>query len=384
MSFAPAAPRVNSAGEQTTQQLRGLLCQALTGAEPAAGWGALTAVDWAWLAMLAQHEGVAPLLYWRWGIPNRWPVEMPETARRELQSAYYHTAARNAMLVSELQQVLKALGSRGVRAVVLKGAMLATTLYPQIALRPMNDLDLLVRREDLPKACAALAPLGYEVLMENYVRYHLLIGRSLSKQGAGGQVAIELHWQLVQNQPEGLSPPTSWFWEQTQPLEGRAVEASTALMLSPTAHLLYLAAHLALQHGLQGGRLAWYYDLHLLGSLWQRRIDWDELERAAARLGWLPAVRAALNGASLRFGLRLPPELNIPVEATLPPQPPTEPRAWTRQAWAALNWSDRLHMLWNIALPRPAYLRWRYGPGRIPALYLRRWRDMLAGQGEAG
>ena len=53
-----------------------------------------------------------------------------------------------------------------------------------------------------------------------------------------------------------------------------------AQILSPTATLLYQAAHLVLQHGTYRSILLWYYDLHLLVGKCQESIDWGKLPKS--------------------------------------------------------------------------------------------------------
>ncbi|MER3458636.1 MAG: hypothetical protein C4309_08450, partial [Chloroflexota bacterium] len=57
--------------------------------------------------------------------------------------------------------MIGALEAASIPAIVLKGPALALTIYPDPALRVIGDLDLLVRREQVEQAMAALHSLGY-------------------------------------------------------------------------------------------------------------------------------------------------------------------------------------------------------------------------------
>jgi hypothetical protein len=70
---------------------------------------------------------------------------------KSLQKIYYSTAARNMHMYDELNKALKFFKSKNVRVMVLKGAVLAEHVYKNIALRPMGDIDLLIKEEDFPK-----------------------------------------------------------------------------------------------------------------------------------------------------------------------------------------------------------------------------------------
>ena len=97
---------------------------------------------------LARRERVGPLLYDAVRKKHLLPAEV-ETALRQ---SYYLTAACNLRLFAALDQALRALAARGIEVIVLKGAALAQTVYPSVALRPMGDLDVLVRPASVPAA----------------------------------------------------------------------------------------------------------------------------------------------------------------------------------------------------------------------------------------
>jgi hypothetical protein len=177
-----------------------------------------------------------------------------------------------------------------------------------------------------------------------------------------------------------------WFWSQSQSLE-----ASNPLVgvLSPTAEILYLAAHLGLQHQGQG-RLIWFYDLYLLLNRLGEHIEWDALLLRASQASWAEALQQSLSGVEERFGYDLPAGFLRRLQQQAAAQPgqagrlvgsPSDRRSGLgTKAWAALNWGDRLRMAWGLLFPRPAYLRWRYHPRPVwlwPVCYLRRWGEVV-------
>lgn len=71
------------------------------------------------------------------------------------------TVARNIVIYDELTKVLPAFNQSGIKVIVLSGAALARTVYPDISLRPMSDIDLLIKSADLPEITVLLSHLGY-------------------------------------------------------------------------------------------------------------------------------------------------------------------------------------------------------------------------------
>lgn len=115
-------------------------------------------VDWDDLAVRAIVFGLAPQLHCRL---RQWELAPPPRAAAKLAAAYRAAAARSADIYRQLGEALAAFDARGLRPVALKGAHLAALVYPDPALRPMNDIDLLFEPDELREAEAALESLGY-------------------------------------------------------------------------------------------------------------------------------------------------------------------------------------------------------------------------------
>lgn len=311
----------------------------------------LAGLDWERLLPLAGAHGVAPLLYWR--LQQAGMLEgLPQSANRDLAAAYFRSTANHQVLLGELERLLPALHQAGVWALPLKGALLAAALYPQPALRPMSDLDLLLRPSDLQPALAVCSRLGYRL---EKITYHAVL------QSPGETAALELHWTLPGGQP--LSP--DWWQLACGPYPAGAA-------------LLYAAAHLAVQHP-GSPRLIWLYDLHLLLTQWGDQIDWPALLPLAERLGWQEALSQALRQAVEAFGSPLPPGQPAAALPALPAGSPSQ-TAWTREAWRALGAPVRLALFGRLLFPAGSYMRWRYRPQPEwlwPAYYPRRLVDWL-------
>jgi hypothetical protein len=310
-----------------------------------------------------------------------------------------------------------------IPVVILKGAALATTLYPSIGLRPMGDLDLLVPPDRLAEAVACLQALGYvEPAPDMVPGLNQVVGHHVGLDGGEAiPLHVELHWTLAAGEHARHAPSMPWFWQQTEPLsmgagglgsggareprstgageQRRGAEANSPLhpstsapllTLTPTAHLLYLAAHLMLQHGSARASLLWFCDLDLLVRRQADRLDWDELLRRAREFHWTAALHAALRGAQDRFGTPLPQGF---LDALAETEDRQAARLVARKAdprqtramgvWNFLSPLDgqaRLRLALAIALPSPAYVRWRYQPrpGWLwPLCYPYRWLDIL-------
>lgn len=265
------------------------------------------------LAALAEAHGVAPLLFKRL---SELPVQLAAPVVQTLESSYYQSAGRAQLLKAELDRLAGAFDQAGLPWLPLKGAALAWDIYPDPALRPMNDLDLLVAPRDLLAAVRLAAGLGY--------RFEKLSYHALLRGGPAAAIPLELHWTL----PGGL-PLNIDLANLSKNLRSKFFERFT---------YQYSLEHLLRQHA-ASPRLIWRYDLLLLAQ----RLG-DSLPPASAGS---PAVTFLDNTkASLR---QLPP--------------------------GAL-----LRLSGSLLFPSPAYIQWRYHPQprwTWPLYYFKRAAEWL-------
>jgi Uncharacterised nucleotidyltransferase len=259
-------------------------------------------VDWTALVALAIREGTAPLLHShlaRLGLLDR----LPEVARRRLTDVVGGVWAANAVLARCWAQATTALRQAGVETLTLKGMALANTVYGEPALRPMADVDLLVREEDRAAAHAVLRSLGYRT--PGHAADMLGASRSFVELVRDGS-RIDLHWhaahylrfeRIVEVDHEGM-------WARARPL---ITEGGRSRMLAPEDLLLHLVLHLTL--GSDFARVLWYADIDAVVRRFAAQLDWGLVEREAdhwrirALTGWTLGVVAASFNTPLPAGL---------------------------------------------------------------------------------
>lgn len=154
-------------------------------------------LDWERLREQGQLHEVLPLMTATLH-RLRGQAPIPEAWRARAQQESCNTLAYNFMLASELTCVLNALRQAGVEGIPVKGVVLAETVYGNLALRPMADLDVLVRPSDLPAARAVLRSLGYSHRVQPLFEelHHSFHDPQYFRQASGGQICLELHWAL--------------------------------------------------------------------------------------------------------------------------------------------------------------------------------------------
>ena len=114
--------------------------------------------DWQAILRKTERWGLAPLVYTnlRQAVHSgQVPTPVAERLRHLYHRDTIHGVARRELLRATLLRFAEA----NVPVIVLKGAALATLVYPSPALRPMRDIDLLVHRRDLDRVEAVLRSL---------------------------------------------------------------------------------------------------------------------------------------------------------------------------------------------------------------------------------
>jgi hypothetical protein len=202
------------------------------------------------------------------------------------------------MMAGELVKLLEHLHAHGLSAVPLKGPLLASSVYGNLALRPFGDLDVLVRKEEVGRTRALLTARGYSRWDEGGDEArHLERGYQDNFVRRDGEVVVELHWGITRRHfSVRLEPAQLWERLTETRLLGRAVRT-----LAPEDLVLVLCIHGA-RH--LWDRLVWVCDIaELLRTL---PVAWEELLERAAALGTERILLTGLLLAHRLLGAPLP------------------------------------------------------------------------------
>ncbi|MFQ6097361.1 MAG: nucleotidyltransferase family protein [Armatimonadota bacterium] len=246
--------------------------------------------EWGRVSALAAREGVRPLAFWRLreaGLLDGLPADVVA----DWQADFDLTQARNAVMLSEAEQLLRALSSGGLSVACLKGAVFAEGIYPHPAVRPMTDIDLLVLPHQVGRAASILGDCGYRRAPTAQQDHVYVKGCETGAQPFG--CTVELQHDLLTGRFGNRKVARLRVEELWDDMTDARVGATPCLTLSPVHCLLFLAAHMAIHHG--AFRLLWLADVaYYLAST--DGLDWERLVECAGRYG----LRAAL-GWSLRL-----------------------------------------------------------------------------------
>jgi len=222
-------------------------------------------LDWDYTLETATNHHVVPLLYYSFQKVSSDLI--PSDVIKKLQQKYTITLAKNILAVKELKSVLKSFLESGIEVILLKGVALADTVYPDIALRPFNDVDILVRKEDINKARLKLSQLGYKLELSEY-RPGFAERFWYVADYTGENLYIDLHWHIIRHSYSKYAPITH-FWDSAVPIY---LDDLKIKVLSPENLLISLCFH-ALKHHYSS--LLYFVDIAEVINYYNKLIDWN-------------------------------------------------------------------------------------------------------------
>ena len=213
-------------------------------------------LDWTALVHEADLHGVAPLIYHHI-LKGRFPTGVPAQACRVLEESYARTLAVNICLLEEFEGIANFFEARGIPLIALKGIHYADCIYPSVAVRPMTDIDILVKEHDLPIVHDSMGELGFRSrfsdLEATYRRLHFHIPYI---KNDSLQMIVEIHWNLVQESHIQFDMESIWRESMMARTPRKRIPYRT---LSPVDAFCFSAVHNA--HNFSHPRLIWLTDL---------------------------------------------------------------------------------------------------------------------------
>ncbi len=217
-----------------------------------------------------------------------------------LKGIHRRAWSENQVLFHRVRPVLEELRAQDIPVMLLKGAALASLVYPDAGCRPMRDIDILVPVKRARDLFENLEARGWKPA---YWRPREIAGGFLAFRHAmdfsgpeGGQ--IDLHWHALNLCcHEAADGP---FWSHAEPLEFCGVPLLTCHV---TEHLLQVLTHGIVWSAVPPVR--WVADAVLLLRS-DEAVDWQRLVATCRAWDLSPYVHCALEFLNRAFALGIP------------------------------------------------------------------------------
>ena len=230
--------------------------------------------------------------------------ELPVQVRCHLNSAEVLTTHQRAAIEWETRHIARALATLDGPIVLLKGAAYASCGLAAAEGRLFGDVDVLVARDQLTRAEAALMLGGWasghaDAYDERYYREWMHEIPPMTHRGRG--TVIDLHHNILPQSARN-PPDASLLLAASQTIPG-----SRFSTFCPVDMVIHSATHLFHESELQNG-LRDLFDLDaLLGEFAARSpAFWDELAERAVELGLAMPLALALRHAAAILGTDSP------------------------------------------------------------------------------
>ena len=240
-------------------------------------------LDWDYILEESQKEGVSCLIYRH--LYNLKTEDRVWQYLDQLKIEYHRNSIRNTIILEEAKKILNAFNEKKIKTIVLKGIFLGENIYKNIAFRPIGDIDILIKKEDLSKVNEILNSLGYSAPAhyKDFLKIPSLSSVNTLMYNPQQPIhsCVHLHWHLINS-----SWPLDFLvrkidmeriWSQAEPVK---IDGIDALTLSPHHLLLYLGQH-SFNHAFD--RLILVSDILEVLRHYNDRLNWqlliDEAER---------------------------------------------------------------------------------------------------------
>lgn len=244
----------------------------------------VSASEWSQVLDWAQEHRFAACLNYRLSQAGLIDI-LPENARAPLAAAYERASFRALAMQRDLVNVSNMLLSAGIEHLFLKGAYLARFAYPELGLRPMRDLDVLVGRGDGLKAFQALLNAGLERKPAHMGSPDAYLDKSkhLPPLKLREGTTVEIHMRTTA--PSLLLTNDRYPGTHEQLRERRiclSVAGANICFPGPEDQLLHICVHSAIDHQFNNGPLIL---TDVACFLTTHSIDWSLLWQLAEEQG---------------------------------------------------------------------------------------------------
>lgn len=283
---------------------------------------------------------------------------VPAGVQSDLRALSQVHARQVLRLCGELAAILRKFNDCGIEVLPQKGPVLGQILFGDPAMRQFGDLDLLIRKKDVPPARKALQELGYRPklqLSDRQEQAYLHSGYEYAFGSDAGANLVELQWQIL--------PRFYSISFDTDSLFTRGVEidfeGTRTRVLGNEDLMLVLCVHAAKHEWSQLGMV------RDIATLSRFDLDWDRIGHEARRLGIFRILAISLLLARDLLGCEVPIDSGLSedfdtsrklarvFQSTLKSlhENDTQSLAYFRRMMRIRErWRDRARLAWRLAV----------------------------------
>jgi hypothetical protein len=273
-------------------------------------------LNWSYILDASISHGVAPLLHHSLSqIAQTAGITavVPSFAKQDLDLLYRNNLARNHRLYKVIGEICRALDRICVEAMGLKDLPLARTVFSDIGLRPIGDVDILIHKEDYPQVEECMADLGFTPLPSPDCPYILKYAWAIHLRRPADNVWVDMQWGVLQLEWDLYGEGNFDFeidrlWRGARTL---TIDDYEILQPRPEDMLFHLCMHL---EGHRYAELILFCDIAELLRYYGDTLDWDYLIALAKKYHVETSIYYVLLFTEQLLGCQIP----FPLQALEP------------------------------------------------------------------
>jgi hypothetical protein len=260
-------------------------------------------INWEGFMPLVIYHGVGRLMFY-WLRKLKLNSFLPRDVYRSFHNIYQSLSNIAEDHQEVIKRILKRFYESEIEVTLLKGAQLSRMDYPHFSLRPMEDIDLLVKRSSQSSVIKLMLEMGFNLYETSQTCDKFFIRQTSEgrKKKIHKPIFIEVHsnLQVPIRLNRSFSVDIDEFWNGTQM---KTTAGFRFLELCPTHNLIYLCTHLSEHHF---SRLIWAYDIALLIHRHREEIDWEKLGDLCGRFKTRSPLYHSLSLCQELFQISIP------------------------------------------------------------------------------
>jgi len=321
----------------------------------------------------AVRNGLAPWIFFQLNRDGYKGVQWPDKAKQLLRMQYLQTLVMNQQKWKVFREIYEIAASKNIQVIPLKGTALAFSLYPEEALRPMGDLDILVPQKQVLELRDLLLAKGAKKLHVPISRLHEKVHAHISAL-SWQNIMIEPHQRLFA-MGSTMNLANTDLFQHLQPIKNYP----ELRIFNDRMQAYHLTTHTFKGYKMGGMRLGWLLDIALI---MQRNQDNKEFVSSVIALN--PGARKEILAPFQWASLLLNPSMEDNFEIPFPDEilfhqeqdPKKKHKIMVAGEIAGLpGLHNKAKMLFREFFPEPQYMQHQYGPHKglsLFKLYLKR------------
>lgn len=246
-------------------------------------------IDWEQVYNISKKNSVSNIICYA---IDKLGFEVPQEAYKKFKTDQLISVRHDAIQECEIKSLLDEYEENGIKCIVLKGTILKD-IFPSSDMRVMGDVDLLLKKEQIPLAHAILLKNGYTEIVEENQNKETNPHEEYKKAPI---MLVELHKFLFpQKGFEDIFEHYNHIWNNVVSYENY----KNIYQMNDNEFYIYMILHI-MKHYKRGGT-----GVRSLLDVWvyikEKELNWDYIDSVFKRLGFSKFEKSIKELASIWF-----------------------------------------------------------------------------------